>query len=127
MIKVVTLADIVTADGKRITTNAWEFKQGNRLCNGHEWPKRPRAFTRQQIRIWKEKLHKAFGESTWQSKEIKQEFYLCSWIEDVSTIWTTYIDPITMRLYKRFDSGWKEFPVASFCTRRKKYQLIDGN
>ena len=31
-----------------------------------------------------------------------------------------------MHLYKRFNSGWKEFSASSFCTRRKKYQLIDS-
>ena len=100
-LKVVTLADIVTADGKRITTNAWAFKQGNRLCDKHEWPRSPRTFTQQQIQIWQESLHKAFGGSTCQSKEIKQEFYLGTWYKDVTATWTTHVNPVTMRLYKK--------------------------
>ena len=35
LLEVVMLADIVTADGKRITTNAWEFKQGNKIGRAH--------------------------------------------------------------------------------------------
>lgn len=76
LLEVFTLADIVTADGKRIMTNAWDFKQGNRLCDGHEWPRKPRVFTQQQINIWRESLHKVFGELSRQSKEIKQQFHL---------------------------------------------------
>ena len=99
------------------------YNLGNRLCDNHEWPRSPRAFTPQQIQIWQESLHKAFGGSVRQSKEIKQEFYLGTWYEDVKDTWTTHVDPVTMRLYKKFNSGWKEFPAVSFRTRRKKYRF----
>lgn len=71
-------------------------------------------------------MHKVFGESSKLSRELKQELQLGPWLEDIRGKWTTYIDPVTMRLCKKISLGWKEFPVFQFSTRRKKYQLIQG-
>jgi len=50
-IKVISLSDICTVDGKTFTYNAWNLIDNNGLCNEYDWPRKPEQFTIAQIGI----------------------------------------------------------------------------
>ena len=67
-IKAVTISDIATPNGRRITFDAWNLIGSNKLRSEYDWPRRPpnltnlsTNFTEQQKDIWRNDLHKTFG------------------------------------------------------------------
>ena len=57
--KVVTVADIATPDGRRITQSALALKHGNRLRDHYDWPRSPPgSFCEDYTELWKEALNK---------------------------------------------------------------------
>ena len=57
--KVVTVADIATPDGRRITQSALALKHGNRLRDHYDWPRSPPdSFREDHADLWKEALNK---------------------------------------------------------------------
>jgi len=59
-VKVVTVADIATPDGRRITQRAFTLKCGNLLRNHYNWPRSPPGtFGDVYAEVWHEALNKA--------------------------------------------------------------------
>ena len=57
--KVVTVADIATPDGRRITQRALILKRGNCLRDHYDWSRSsPDSFCEDYAELWKEALNK---------------------------------------------------------------------
>ena len=50
-LKVITIADIATPDGRHITHNVFLLKEGNHLREHYDWHRSPDAFTKSQALI----------------------------------------------------------------------------
>ena len=51
-IEAVTLSDIVTPDGRRLTSRAWKLYGSNDLRTSMDWPRKPPSFTTSQLELW---------------------------------------------------------------------------
>ena len=58
-LKVVSLADIATSDGKKLSHESYLCECGNGLRNDLEWPRVPSTFPRPFITLWKKALLRA--------------------------------------------------------------------
>ena len=68
-IKALTLADIATADGKYISTQAWNLISSNKLRDHYDWPRKPPNFSRNQIKVWQDAIRQTFIEGHNNSKK----------------------------------------------------------
>ena len=59
-IQAVTVADIATADGRKISHNAWHALSSNHLRMAYDWPRDPERFTKTHIEVWQRALQHTF-------------------------------------------------------------------
>ena len=63
-IQAISLADIVTSNGFKISQNAFLLLSSNGLRKeGFEWPNSPPKFTKKQVECWQKALQATFGVS----------------------------------------------------------------
>ena len=111
-IKAVTLADITTPNGKKITFDAWNIISSNNLRSDYEWPRDPPDITENQKNIWRNALHKTFGvpHSGNLCRDIRTSNQLGAWT-NASLIdkWIYHYSIEESRVYKREGSTRKAF------------------
>ena len=73
-IKALTLADIATADGKHISSQAWNLISSNKLRDHYDWPRKPPNFSQYQIDLWKDAICKTFIEGQNNNHKIRYLF-----------------------------------------------------
>ena len=67
----VSLADITTSDGQKITNAAWFLKRGNMLREDMQWPRSPSDFPASWLLLWQTALQVCFVNNVYQ--ETSQE------------------------------------------------------
>jgi len=107
-LKVVTVANIATPDGRRITQRALTLKCGNRLRDHYDWPRSPPgSFCEDYAELWHEALNKPLVLQ--QGGPNSQTFYYRDWLgpwtgTKVPDLWEWYFYPAEDRIYQRVNS-----------------------
>ena len=136
-IKAVTLADITTLNGKRITFDAWNVISSNNLRSKYDWPRsppnlpnRPTNFTEQQKDIWRNALHKTFGvpHSGNRCKDIQEAYQLGRWTDDsLIEKWIYHYSIEESRVYKKEGLAWKAYyQIPGPNTRNRRYEIVEN-
>ena len=111
-VEAVTVADIATADGRKISHNAWHALSSNHLRTGYNWPREPERFTKSQIEVWQRALKHTFltRYANSASRTLHHNFQVHGW-EDPTYLqkWKYFYSPIERRLYQRAGIGWKPY------------------
>ena len=104
-LKAVTLADIATADGRRISHYSYKGLEGNGLRKDLEWPKVPKKDQMPQsfITLWKNAINKCFiNQASGIRRRIKSSLTLINWFDqDVGKKWTWWLIHGESRIYPR--------------------------
>lgn len=103
-LKAITLADIATPNGRRITFDAWNVIGSNNLCSGYDWPRNPPSFTQRQKEIWQQALHKTFSvpNSGRICRDLCMSKLLGPWTDDkLKEKWVYHYDQGSNRIYKK--------------------------
>ena len=106
MLQVVTISDIATSDGRRISYEAYHLIQGNGLRTQYTWPRKP-PLEPWMKRIWNRALQVAIIDqlSPPLSRNIKHSLRVSNWI--IPQIqWHSYIHLESNCLYCRSPRGW---------------------
>ena len=109
-LKVVTVADIATSDGKRISHEAYLCQCGNGLRNDIEWPRVPSTLPRPFITLWKTALREIFiiPYANENNRRLVRE--LGPWTDSsVTDKWIWYFDEEENRVYQRSIDGWQMY------------------
>lgn len=77
----ITLADITTADGKRISTAAWNLKAGNNLCEKFNWPRTASTFPVLWKQLWQVALRQTFIQLSRNPNKRLLQFRLHEWYQ----------------------------------------------
>ena len=109
-LQAVTLADIATADGRRISHHSYKGFEGNGLHKDLVWPKVP---TKEQmpksfITLWKSTLTKCFiDQASGIQRCIAPGLTLGNWFDqDVGKKWKWWLVQGESRIYRRNDNSW---------------------
>ena len=109
--KVVTVADIATPDGRRITQCALTLKSGNHLRDHYDWPRAPPGtFCDAYAELWKEALNKALilQQGGPNNRTLYYRNWLGSWTDTkVLERWEWFFSPAEDRIYQRVDGEWR--------------------
>ena len=123
-IQAVTITDIATADGRKITHNAWHALSSNHLRTGLDWPRAPARFTKTQIEVWQRALKHTFltRYANSAARTLHFDFQVHGW-EDPTYLhkWKYFYSPSDRRLYQRAGIGWKPYRSVQGNLRGQKF------
>jgi hypothetical protein len=105
-VHVVTLSDIVSADGWEITINAWKGIREERGGSQYEWPRTQLSLSIEHWEQWRRALKKAFL-SRPTTRSLKEQ--LLEWIDGVPTYWKWYFCPVEDRLSAKEGLLWRVY------------------
>jgi hypothetical protein len=126
-LKVITLADITTGNGKRLTDNALAGEPSGNTWHHYNWPRNPNKLSRSHWKLWEEALHQAFTSGNTSSTSLQDP--LGSWLVDPSDSWQWFYDPISNALYHKTDDDWQAYTPTSSrsthstCPTNKAFKL----
>ena len=109
-LRVLSIADIATADGGNISSEAWYTISSNGLRDDLEWPRKETYIPSVWKKLWQEALLKAICQdySTDQSRCLR--YQLGDWYgEKHSQQWKTFVDREVGCIYRRIDQQWQVF------------------
>ena len=104
-LKVVTLADLVQANGKDVLVEMWEHTGPSRSRKEVDWPRQGTP-PKSTGMLWQQALRKTFGFSSGQRNQCSHK--LGPWIESPEN-WEWFYHPSTERLYQHTLAGWNEW------------------
>ena len=111
-LKAITLSDITTPNGRRITFDAWNVIGSNNLRSNYDWPRSPPIFTTRQKEIWQQALHRTFSviNSGNTCRDLRLTMRLGSWTDNnLIEKWVYHYDFENTRIYKKEGLAWKGF------------------
>jgi ribonuclease HI len=118
-LKVITLADITTGDGKRLTDEALAGEPSGTTWHHYNWPRNPAELSRSHWKLWEKALHQAFTSGNTSSTSLQEP--LGSWLVDPSDSWQWFYDPISNALYHKTDDDWQAYtPTSSRSTHSSR-------
>ena len=125
-IEAVSLSDIVTPDGRRITSRAWKLYGSNDLRTAMDWPRKPPSFTSTQVQLWQKSLHSVFCQpvSALTSRYLRHSCILGYWrCEQTIQEWG-YRAPISGdTVYKKLGDSWQLFvPFGNSPLRSQRFR-----
>ena len=107
--QVVTVSDIATPDGRRLTLSAYLLQNSNGLRTLYDWPRSPPGeFSKAYVGLWQEALRKSLvnphnGQS---SRTLLFCFQVGTWRDSsVFDFWEWFESPEEQRLYQRLGQG----------------------
>ena len=103
-LKAITLADIATPDGRRITFDAWNVIGSNNLRVDYDWPRSPPSFTQRQKEVWQQAIHKTFivQNTGRMCRDIRITNILGPWLDNkLRDKWLYHYDSGSNRIYKK--------------------------
>ena len=116
LIQAISLADIVTSNGFKISQNAFLLVASNGLRKeGFEWPNSPPKFTKKQVECWQKALQVTFGVShpIPSDRNLKPSFRLSLWTtSDIYDKWTTRYSEDEDRIYKKAGMSWQAYSAS---------------
>ena len=129
-IKAISLADIVTSNGFKISQNAFLHLSSNGLREeGFNWPNAPPKFTKKQVEFWQEALRRTFciSHPIQSERRLKPSCRLQSWTKsDILKKWTTFYSFDEDRIYKKAGLSWQAYSASGRGgTRARKYTKIE--
>ena len=108
-IQAISLADIVTSNGFKISQNAFLLLSSNGLRKaGFDWPKSPPSFTKKQVECWQKALQATFrvAHPIPSDRALKPSLRLGLWTKsDIYDKWTTLYSMDDDRIYKKAGMG----------------------
>ena len=115
-IKAISLADIVTSNGFKISQNAFLLLSSNGLKKqGFDWPNSPPKFTKKQVECWQKALQATFGVShpILSERTLKPPCRLSLWTKsDIYDKWTTLYSMEEDRIYKKAGMSWQVYSAS---------------
>jgi hypothetical protein len=118
-LKVITLADITTGDGKRLTDEALAGEPSGTTWHHYNWPRNPAELSRSHWKLWEKALHQAFTSGNTSSTSLQEP--LGSWLVDPSDSWQWFYDPTSNALYHKTDDDWQAYtPTSSRSTHSSR-------
>jgi hypothetical protein len=125
MLQVTTLADIVSADGKEITLNAWNGHKNDRGSQ-YQWPRTQSSLPRKHWEQWRRFLIQIFLVNS-NSRDLKEK--LLDWEHGGPLHWKWYYSPEEDRLYAKEGLLWRGYRRHRFRTSprqaRSKYSKTE--
>ena len=97
--KAVTLADLCTTQGDRISASVYEGTGPGSHLRGIEWPRQPKSLSPDHWQEWKTTLDKLFTQFATKNHLLKKP--LGPWLVDVTTSCQWQYSPSTTTLYQR--------------------------
>jgi hypothetical protein len=123
---VVTLSDIVSADGLQITMNAWNGSQDERGKSQYQWPRIQHALPNQQWEQWRRIIDRVFVLHG-TPRSLREP--LLSWHKGAPVRWKWYFAPQEDRLYAKEGMLWRVYcrhrGHISHRERRAKYSKTE--
>ena len=116
-LKVVTLADITTSDGKKLSHESYLCERGKGLRNDLKWPRVPSTLPRPFITLWKKALREIFiiPYANENNRRLLRE--LGPWTDhNVEDKYILYFAKEENRVYRRSIDGW----LMYFSARRRR-------
>jgi len=108
--KVLTVADIATPDGRRIAQSVLTLKRGNRFRDHYYWPRSPPdSFCEDYAELWKEALNKTLvlQQGGPNNRTLHYGNWLGPWMDpNVLDRWEWFFSPAEECIYQRVDSEW---------------------
>ena len=121
----ISLADISTADRRRISADSWRLRQSNHLRDDLIWPRKVQYFTEDQIKLWQTSLKQAF---VWpnappsECRTIWDARILHHWIRPGFVSKWQYRYSTAGVIYKKSISGWRVYlPRDGRDTRSQRF------
>lgn len=105
----ITIADIATADRKRISAAAWKCQQGNGLREQFLWPGLEEAVPPSWIALWKTALQFSLCQQYLvQNAHMLLDMPLGDWYDkNILDNWKAFFDHDTDTLYVKENSHWQ--------------------
>ena len=97
-LEVVTLADICTITGDRISRAAFQGLRQDQSLHKYNWPRHPPSLPAEHWNLWQTKIQALFTQSG--SHTLRLNKPLGDWYQDPTTHWVWFYDPTTGLLYK---------------------------
>jgi hypothetical protein len=111
-LKVMTLSDVVTAQGKQITEEVFEGTKPTDRYSKLKWPRQPVTTTKQQ-KLWKAALEAAF---TLSGRSLQQP--LGKWTGPPTQVWRSFYNPWTKRVVTSTTGSTIQFTEYVVSTRK---------
>ena len=115
-LQVLTLSEIVTADGETITEKAWSGIRDSTIKSPYRWPRQPRPPSK-DWRIWQTAITVCYLGS---GRRLRGP--LGNW-RGTDNSWEWFFAPDERRLYQRIDGGWV-FWIQKITVRRSPQPLF---
>lgn len=114
-IQAVSLTDIATTDGHRISHRSYDAIESNGLRKELRWPKAPDELPLSSVNLWKAALNKCFiNHNSSIQRRISNGLCLGDWFDK----WIWWSVPGVSRIYQRLGEGW-----SYYSQRRRRYYL----
>jgi hypothetical protein len=120
-LKTITVADITTADGRKITTNSWNGIRDNQRCNDFLWPRLQTRLGPKHWNTWRSALSECLLKETTVDRSLRLP--LGAWTKPVSPNWTWFYCRESHNLYCQKNQTWVEYSpqLNQRSTRNRKY------
>ena len=126
-----TLADIVTLDGKQITATAWRLRGGNNLRRDLSWPRQVPSFSEKQIKFWQTSLRSAFLRPNPDSDAcqfLRETRILHHWNNpSLANNWIYRYSPVGNVIYFFNQDKWDAYQPQQLQSTRNKLYHKTGN
>ena len=119
-----TLADICTADGRSITTAAWNGIQSSHIQTPATWPNQGKL-PKDDWDLWRLALRQEF--LNFYERDHRLQLPLGHWLPDSTTAWIWWYSPLTDRLYKTVSATTGLVSDAPQGTNQRKKFLMTPN
>ena len=125
-LQVVNLSAIMTADGKKISEQAWNGKQDDNRVNDYQWPRAPKKLSKLHWQIWRKALQATFVDPM---KTNKHELLmrLHDWNLDITKKWTWFYSLEDDMLYKREGLLWYSYTPTNDARRHNGFYDCNPN
>jgi hypothetical protein len=124
-LKVITLADITTANGKSL--HPWSYKGIQRQPHLHRyhWPRQPKKLSEAHWQLWRKALDDCFRPSYATARDMHLHHPLDDWLVE-PTQWPWLHNTTTNKLYHREGLLYQEFSSqARRFTRHSTYSKVE--
>jgi hypothetical protein len=118
-LQVNSVVDIVTADGKWVTHDAWHGKLDNTRPHYYSWPYQgdPSAH---DWALWR----KALSISLCDGQERRLAIPLGSWMDEQIHLWRWFFAPAEDRMYEQLDEHWNAYAMEGGRIQRTNKRFI---
>jgi hypothetical protein len=106
LLHALTLSDIVTADGREISMNAWNGRKDEKDGKLHEWPRTQRGLPEEHWKQWRRVLDNSFL-SNRDARGLKE--VLLDWHDGTPRNWKWYFCSAEDRLYAKEGLLWRVY------------------